>query len=135
MSLFSLGPSAFVTAGHFALVFLLLRGMALGLRVMATRRTVDMSDGLILSIYATAAAFLLERGYYITARIGQQFGWDLWSAHPGPELMVALINASIVALLGSWRYALQPPDRAFRGAAIDCGGTALLMVGLGVLVF
>lgn len=39
-------------------------------------------------------AFLVERLYYVAARMLQPAGFDLWSAHPAPALLSVLVAAS-----------------------------------------
>ncbi|WP_226779536.1 hypothetical protein [Oceaniglobus trochenteri] len=40
-----------------------------------------------MSVIAVFTALIVERGYYIAARLLSSKGVDLWSAHPAPELL------------------------------------------------
>lgn len=94
------GVDAFVIASHALMVLVL--GL-MGIRMMRLLTINRPSGGwhLPAGITMTLIAFAIERIYYIAARLLKREGIDLWSAHPAPALLSA-----VVALAAYW---LAPP--------------------------
>jgi len=90
-----LGLSAFVTAAHIimVLVILLTSIRLMKLQYLAARpgRGAWLFPGPVILVLT---AFAIERGYYVAARILKPWGYDLWSMHPAPAVLSAVVALS-----------------------------------------
>lgn len=89
-----LGPSAAVAASHIVMVLILAAAIIRLMRLRARPRQVAPGWVLPVAVSYAFGAFLVERLYYVAARLLQPSGIDLWSAHPTPALLAGLVAAS-----------------------------------------
>lgn len=100
------GHSGATIAGHLvlcaALILVFVRAVALRF-VEGSLYAVATSAHVRLSLIAAMALLIVERVYYVAARLLEPSGVDLWAAHPAPELLslgcaLAVWNVSLAAM-------------------------------------
>ena len=110
MNGYGLGASALTTASHVILVIVLLMVFHGAQRVIAERGSfaiVASSQFFRWSVFSVFSALIVERIYYIGARLMRPLGFDLWQSHPAPELLSAAVAASLFCLSVSGQVALS----------------------------
>ena len=128
--------SAVTLASHLGLVIAVLFAFA-----NAVRRVWSAADSPAVfrrlegPVFAIVASLVVERLYYVTARLLVNTDIDLWSAHPAPELLSFMLMASIFSLAVAIRHLGVDPLLAVRrvvwrqGAAI---GLVFLTISVGL---
>ncbi|WP_159966772.1 hypothetical protein, partial [Profundibacterium mesophilum] len=84
-------------------------------------------------IFAIAAALMVERIYYVIARLAVNTQLDLWSAHPAPEALSFALAAAIFALAVAIRRMGSDNDVQVR--RVVAGQGAAITAVFGVLVW
>ncbi|MDF3420168.1 hypothetical protein HKX29_17605 [Sulfitobacter sp. S46] len=98
--------SAVTMASHLCLVFAIACAFV---NAVAARRNwiaqapVEVFARLEGPIFALAATLMVERLYYVTARLMINSELDLWSAHPAPEMLSFSIAVSMFWLASAIR--------------------------------
>jgi hypothetical protein len=134
-------PHDALTAGaHVALIFsavlVLLEVTWLVKRPELLERALT-SSWLRVTAYAALTALILERSFYVAARILIHRGIDLWGAHPAPAVLSAITAAAIFACWAALIRETASSPRAAGGSivahaaviAAACGACVLVMVG------
>ena len=96
-----LGLGAYTTASHISLVLTAFYAFHIGQTLMLASdgfARMGQSGYARISVFFLLAALVCERGYYIAARILAPQGFDLWSQHPAPELLSAIVALSLFNL-------------------------------------
>ena len=95
----ALGWSALTIASHVALIVavLLLFSEVVLLRHVLVAAEPGRSRSLFHASALIMAAFVIERLYYVAARLLLPQGVDLWAAHPAPELLSGLVALAVFA--------------------------------------
>lgn len=112
-----LGSSAAVTASHIMMVLILGLGIYRIMQLrMTPRETLPLSG---TWVFPTAIAFaftaiLVERIYYIAARLLQPTGIDLWGAHPAPAVLSAVVALGCYWLMPPIFYAQGMDGKSIR---------------------
>lgn len=126
--------SAVTLASHVALVLAIVCAFA---NAVAVRRVWGRSDGVRAfariegPVFAIAAALVVERLYYVTARLLINSDLNLWTAHPAPEALSFTVAASIFALAAAIRRMGSDPGPARRRViAAQGAGIGTIFVGL-----
>ena len=98
-----LGFSALTTASHAVLVLavLLLFSEVVLLRHILVPREPARSRSLFFAAALVMASFVIERLYYVAARLLKPHGVDLWALHPAPEVLSALVALSVFGAFAS----------------------------------
>ena len=95
-----LGNSAFVTAAHIIMILVILltsiRLMRLQYLAVRPAQGVWLFPGPATLVLT---AFAIERGYYVVARLLKPWGYDLWSMHPVPAVLSAIVALSCYWLM------------------------------------
>ncbi|MEL7098275.1 MAG: hypothetical protein AAGM84_05535 [Pseudomonadota bacterium] len=111
--------NATTIASHALMIVVLVQLLYRVVLAFEARRALEAvrSHGLMLALGIMAAFTLLERSYYLIARLIQNTGVDLWSMHPAPEVLSAIMALGIycvqVPLLAA--HQAEPlPDGALR---------------------
>lgn len=128
-----LNNDAMIAASHTCLM------LALILLVIRLSRSFDevfaqvaVKRGLIAGCAITAWAFAVERAYYVAARLLKP-EYDLWSMHPAPLVLSAMVFLALYTMMAPIFYANYPKDRAQNRLALELCGFVLfwfLMVAL-----
>jgi hypothetical protein len=89
-----------------------------------------------LSLIAAMASLIVERAYYILARLLTLEDIDLWQAHPAPELLslasaVAVWHVSVAALVAT--DMMSAPRRG--RIALELGGMIALWCLISVVLW
>tara|TARA_R110002110_G_scaffold168187_2_gene369591 strand:- start:2623 stop:3033 length:411 start_codon:yes stop_codon:yes gene_type:complete len=98
--------SAITLASHASLV---LATMFAFINAIAVRRfwvaqpSLAIFERLEGPIFAIAAALIVERSYYVCARLFVNTGFNLWEAHPAPEVLAFMLASSMFWLATSIR--------------------------------
>ncbi|MFD1342899.1 hypothetical protein [Litorisediminicola beolgyonensis] len=104
-----LGPSAFAVASHVCMCVAIVLVFAEAQRVLAVRGGIGrvMAPAFSrVSLALALSALIVERVYYVLARILVPYGLDLWSKHPAPELLSGFVTLSIFNLVIASRRAV-----------------------------
>ncbi|MGR3485499.1 MAG: hypothetical protein ACU0BF_09150 [Paracoccaceae bacterium] len=134
MTVFELGPSAFVAASHIALVMAVLMVFAELLHASA-HPGIASRLSVRYALFAMLSAVVVERLYYVAARLLAPRGFDLWGDHPAPETLSALVAASVFAFAASLMAATAPTGRrALRLVATHGAGLLAIWAGIAVLL-
>jgi hypothetical protein len=122
-----LGPSAFVTAGHVAMI------TSLGLLFWRMITMLDghapslaLRRGWVAGLGLAAWVLVIERVYYVAARLLVPSDYDLWSMHPAPAILSALVVVGLQFVSVPLILALYPRPRAHRRIAAEIGAIAAL---------
>lgn len=91
-----LGPSGFATASHVVMVLIFT------LFIVTYRDAAR--NALSLSVALGVGALILERVYYVAARVLEPHGVDLWAAHPFPAILSGLVTLAVFAGLALPRW-------------------------------
>lgn len=88
--------SALALASHVVLIY----AAVLLICELPRLRHVYQVDGLrtrplYFGAVAALAVLLVERAYYVVARLMIGEGWDLWKMHPAPEVLSGMVAVSI----------------------------------------
>lgn len=89
--------SAVTLAGHVTLCLAILLILWNALVVLPAARGPGSLLPIASPLFAFGAAFLVERAYYVVARLLVNSGINLWELHPAPDLL-----SGIVAAMGFW---------------------------------
>jgi hypothetical protein len=111
--------SAVTMASHLCLAFAIACAFANAVaarRYWISQTPVEVFARLEGPIFALAATLLVERLYYVAARLTVNSDLDLWSAHPAPEMLSLLIAASMFWLASAIRRLDGMIDPRARGA-------------------
>lgn len=73
-----------------------------------------------------ALGLLVERFYYIAARVLRPYGYNLWEEHPAPEVLSVVVLMSIYAMKVPLILSLYPRRRAYTQIAAEIGGLSAL---------
>ncbi|MCB5198580.1 hypothetical protein LGQ03_04955 [Loktanella sp. TSTF-M6] len=92
-----LGWSAVTLAGHVALCLSILLILWNALAVLPYARAPGSLTPVASPLFLFGAAVLVERSYYVAARLLVNSGFNLWELHPAPDLL-----SGIVAMMGLW---------------------------------
>ena len=94
-----LGWSALTTASHVALIVavLLLFSEVMLLRHLLVKREPLRSRSIFYAAAFIMAAVVIERLYYVAARLLVPWNVDLWAAHPAPEILSGLVACAVFA--------------------------------------
>ncbi|MEM6372358.1 MAG: hypothetical protein AAF727_06215 [Pseudomonadota bacterium] len=57
-----------------------------------------LRHGLMVSVAIAAAALIIERSFYVIARLLVEHGYDLWQLHPAPQVLSAIVAAGLYCL-------------------------------------
>lgn len=113
MSWFS--PDQATAASHMLLVAAL---VALVLEAVRLRhdpyaaQLAGEAPSVMWSAICAASALIVERSYYIAARLVRGSRLDLWAMHPAPELLSTAVAASLLAVVVSVKIATRPTRQA-----------------------
>jgi hypothetical protein len=96
-----------------------------------------VSSRLRVTAYAALTALILERSFYVAARILSHRGVDLWAMHPAPAILSALTATAIFACWAVMIRETASSRRAAGGAvlahalviAAACGAAVAVMMG------
>ncbi len=89
---------AVTAASHLALIFavaLLLIEVVTLLRRPEAMLRVTLGPSPRIGLYAVGLAVVVERAYYVGARMTAHRGTDLWELHPVPELLSGMFAATV----------------------------------------
>lgn len=129
----SLGPSAYTVASHATVLVAVLLAFARlqRLRYDADRRRLFL-DGWAPSwaAFAVVASLLVERAFFIAARMLAPYGVDLYQAHPAPAALSILVAASIWSVSLATSVSVLERRLALRGAALEASGLAGLWLAM-----
>ena len=122
----NLGLAAYTTASHIILVVVVFLVFHEAQRLIATQGSFSVlahSAFVRWSIFTVFAALILERLYYITARLLRPYGFDLWQQHPAPEVLSFSVALALFSLSAAGRIAVAPSFLAaarpvFRNAVV-----------------
>lgn len=127
-----LGLSALVTAAHIIMVLVILltstRLMRLQYRAARPGQGAWLFPGPVILVLT---AFAIERGYYIAARVLKPWGYDLWSMHPAPAVLSAVVALSCYWLMPVIFRARGMPSRKIR-ITITVEVVSFLALGLAI---
>ena len=102
----SLEWSAVTLASHASLVlatvFAFLNAITVR-RFWVAQPSLAVFERLESPIFAIAAALMVERSYYVCARLFVRTDLNLWEAHPAPEVLAFMLAASMFWLAISIR--------------------------------
>ena len=128
-----LGFSALTTASHVVLVLavlLLFSEVALVRHLFAAQEPAR-SRSVFLAAALVMASFVVERLYYVAARLLAPKKIDLWSMHPAPEVLSAMVALSVfVAFVALARLTSPLMSRARSTVALH--GSVLVVVWAGL---
>lgn len=89
--------SAVTLAGHVTLCLAVLLIFINALAALPGERVAGSLQCIASPVFAFGAAFLVERSYYVVARLLVNSGVSLWEMHPAPDLL-----SGIVAAMAFW---------------------------------
>ena len=133
-----LGWSALTTASHTTIILAVLMVFAelLYLQAVSNARTVIDTRAVRSAIALMFSALVVERLYYIAARLLIGTEIDLWSAHPAPELLSLMLAASIFGVAATLMvFTATTLRRGLVGVAIQGGGLVLVWGCVAVALF
>lgn len=121
-----LGAEAYTVASNLVLVVIL---VLLILRVLLTPHGAPMKDVIDLGFRAAvsigAVGLILERLYYVLARILRRDGVDLWMMHPAPEVLSIVVAFGIYGITVPMIFsAAATPQLAVRRVIFELIGIA-----------
>lgn len=122
-----LGSSAFTVASHVTIVAAVLLAFARlqQLRADGSARHLFVSHWAPpLAAHVVVAALVVERLYYVAARLLRSHGVDLWQAHPAPAALSVLLAASIWSVSVAKSLSVLTPRWALRVALVELFGLA-----------
>lgn len=127
--------NAMTAATHVSLILvaaLLVAEIALAVRHPAALQRIGGSAATRYAVYAVAIALALERGYYLVARVVLHRGYNLWAAHPAPEVLSAMVAVNVYA---AWVVVMGAAsgDRA-RALRVAASVAAVLLIVWGASV-
>lgn len=132
----SLGPSAFVAASHVALIVALLILLVRIVRSLDDRSSREViSRGALPGLGVFAWAIVVERAYYVAARLLQPHGIDLWQMHPAPQILSMLLVGALYALKVPFVLAQYARAAAIRSLLIEVALIACLWGGVSWLLY
>ena len=125
--------SALTTASHVVLVLsvLLLFQEAMMLRHVVPAAKPARSQRLFYAGAWIMAAFVVERLYYVAARLLLPEGVDLWAMHPAPEFLSAMVAAAVFGAFATITGLTSPILRRARSTVAIHGA---FLVGVWTLV-
>jgi hypothetical protein len=125
-----LGPDAAIVASHAALIMVLLLVIARIGSFMARPElpVIALKRDLLVYLGLFCWVLVIERAYYVAARLLKGVGVDLWSAHPAPALLSTVVVLGALGLKVSLLRAAFPGPAAMRRVAGDL--CAVLIVWL-----
>ncbi len=130
----SLGANALTVASHTAVVVAVLLVFAACARLVSTPGGLGVvadSSYARLAFFSVLAMYLVERLYYIAARLLRDVGVNLWAAHPAPEILSAAIALAIFNFAAAIQLALSYDfDRTL--ARISMQALTVLALWLGI---
>ena len=128
--------SALTTASHVVLVLavLLLFQEAMMLRHVIPAAKPARSQRLFFAGAWIMAAFVVERLYYVAARLLLPRGIDLWAMHPAPEFLAALVAAAVFGAFATIT-GLTSPILGRARATVAIHGASLIAVWAAVAWF
>lgn len=107
---FDLGLGAFTTASHVVLILVLLlvfHEAQLLMRMQGSFAMIANSTYVRWSVFCVLSALIMERLYYVLARLLRGHGIDLWQAHPAPEFLSACVAGALFGLSAAGRIAVS----------------------------
>lgn len=123
------GEGGIAVASHVTLLAVLL---VLGVRVMrafreATLLTRAEQFGLSAAISIAFLGLGIERAYYVAARLLQPRGLDLWSLHPAPAVLSAVVSLGLFLIGVPLVRAAAPEGGSVTGRILREGAAFLLI--------
>lgn len=93
-----LGHGAYTTASHVLLIY---GTVCLIDALIRSHGRSSMADPLVSrAAFAVAAMAVVERAYYVTARVLLPSGVNLWQAHPAPGMLSFALACAVLWLAG-----------------------------------
>lgn len=136
---YEMGASAFTTASHAALilaVILVFSELMLARRVSWRDRPIAEQTHVRLTLIAVFAAVVVERLYYVVARLLKPNGIDLWQMHPVPELLSGAVAVAVYGFGFALIMATAVTRRAGVIAAVANGASiALMWAAIAVILY
>jgi hypothetical protein len=107
------GQDAFAIASHATMIVVL---VLLGYRVMRLFPDIQLltraeSHGLSAALAIATMAMVIERAYYVAARLLSHHGLNLWSLHPAPEVLSMVVVIGLFLCFVPLRMATGEPSR------------------------
>lgn len=106
--MFDLGFSGLTVASHVTICLAIFMVFDEALRLAASpdglKRALS-TGGVRVAVFAALSAVVVERVYYIAARLLRPLGLDLWSQHPAPELLAASVAVTLFLVVVAGRVA------------------------------
>ena len=101
-----LGVDGLVAASHIVLILAaMLSGLRLALHPEGSMARGMLSKGMFSFGALCIGVIIIERVYYVAARLLVERGLDLWSLHPAPETLSALVFLAFHFLSLPWHLA------------------------------
>ncbi|SEQ59476.1 hypothetical protein SAMN05428995_105236 [Loktanella sp. DSM 29012] len=125
-----LGWSAITLAGHVTLCLSILLILWNGVTVLPYVQAPASFAPVASPLFLFGAAILVERIYYIAARLLVNSGTNLWELHPAPDLLSAIVAAAGFWVAATVRMIGRPRGLPCRGAITTQAGVMLSVFGL-----
>lgn len=127
-----LGANAYPVASHLIMVGILLM---LIIRVMIAPHGPRMMEAIDLGFRATIAigalGLIIERLYYVLARLLKPDGIDLWSMHPAPEVLSIVVGLGLYSIMVPMIFAAAATrEVAVRRVIVEMSSIVLVWVVL-----
>lgn len=122
-----LGDSAYTVASHVCLLGALLLLMWRLVSMMHNETPLmALGRGLVPGMAIFALGIIVERAYYVAARLLAPSGMDLWAEHPAPEVLSAMMFGTLYAMKGTIIFSLHPAAVARHRLCIELTGFVAL---------
>ena len=113
-----LGWSAVTLAGHSCLVMAVVMIFWNALMTYGATRGRTGPDWIALSVILLGVGAVVERLYYVLARLLVNTDYNLWNAHPAPDLLSAIVALLAFAVAVTVRVTARQNDAGWKAAII-----------------
>lgn len=100
-----------------------------------SKSVLALNIGLLPGVAMFAFGLIVERNYYIAARVLRPQGYDLWQEHPAPEVLSVVVLLSLYAMKVPLIYSLYEKRRATGQVTAELGGLACLWCSIVWVLF
>ena len=131
----ALGWSAVTLAGHTCLVLAVVMILWNAVVTLGARRDAVAVDWIAIAVILLGVGAVVERIYYIAARLLVNSDFNLWSLHPAPDLLSGIVAVLAFAVAVTVRITARGDGIRWGGAVaiqatILVGSFLALAVGL-----